>query len=200
MPQLTQRQIATHEVGHAVVAAALGKRFDLISIIPDDGGPGRVESPRCEPEPKRDLAIALAGIIAQQMADSPGQPLRLLLNFPFDELDIRQALHAADLLVDDEDVPRQLNLGVLRAMGILDRSWDTVEVLVQALLQRRELPWREAVAMIEEDSSGLRTDELATVFALNGGDGFTVAVVPANQVVAEHDPDHVLVTLGSELQ
>ena len=195
-----QREIAYHEVGHVVVATVLGKRFDLISIVPDSGGSGYVKFPPCEPEPKRDLAIAVAGPIAIKMAAWGGPPEILMLYFPW-ELDLDQALDAIDSLApDDKDVPRQFNLGVLRAIEILDRSWDAVDPLVDELLEHRELGWSDVKPMMDDMLNGeamLKLDELKAGFILDGRDGILVGVLPSG--IGASDSDEVLITYGSEL-
>ena len=193
MIQLTQKQIARHEVSHALVAADLGKRFSRISIIPSDDSAGHVRYPKQEVRLERELPIALAGFLGQQMAEQSGRD-PLVVRYPL-EAEICQAYDVAVEMAggDTEAAMHQLNLGVLQALAVLDRTWDAFGPLVTALLGSRELSWEEAKTVIGnlESSPKLDMSELAAVLT-DSGDGFVVAVVPRDLLNGETSSEAVI--------
>jgi cell division protease FtsH len=80
IPPDEKRRIATHEAGHAVVAAAFGKgdELDKVSVIARGGGVGHLamlsedKTVLTRDDMEADIAVAMAGIAAEELV--LGQP------------------------------------------------------------------------------------------------------------------------------
>jgi len=141
---LTERQLAFHESGHAVLAAQLGVSVERVSIVPMEG----VRSyAKLAAHPNLDtaeyLVVLLAGEEAQRRLEG-GEPVAT-----GDREQARHVLAAAG--IDEAKGQELLSGGRERAVGLLAqaRTWRQVEAVAAALLAEGTLDghrFRDVVA------------------------------------------------------
>ena len=153
-----ERLTAYHEAGHALMAHLCGQQITEVEIVGDDDHAGSVQSlsfpvdPHDEGETrtqrgamKRRLKCVLAGTVAEAIVTG-----RSGWDESCEDLDI--AVRLAMPLVDDcEDVvPFLEDLGS-QIKDDLRAHWDTIEVLVRELLERKSLTGGEVRRIIESE-------------------------------------------------
>ena len=151
-----ERLTAYHEAGHALMAHLCGQQITEVEIVGDDDHAGSVQSlsfpvdPHDEEEAGRErdaverrLKCVLAGTVAEAIVTG-----RSGWDESCEDLDI--AVRLAMPLVDDcEDVvPFLEDLGS-QIEDDLRAHWDTIEVLVMELLQRKSLTGGDVRRIIE---------------------------------------------------
>jgi hypothetical protein len=130
---LSRRDLATHEAGHAIVAALLGQQLLWVSITEERGGSGRAE-PDTNPfvrldepfESRRRVIIAMAGSAAQCIA--AGCDPRWLLGSEGDRRLAEENAERAGFSAED--------FSAVTAILHKPEVWERVERLAEVLLLR----------------------------------------------------------------
>jgi hypothetical protein len=153
-----ERLTAYHEAGHALMAHLCGQQITEVEIVGDADHAGSVESLSFTVDPhdeddagserdavERRLKCVLAGTVAEAIVTG-----RSGWDESCEDLDI--AVRLAMPLVDDcEDVvPFLEDLGS-QIKDDLRAHWDTIEVLVRELLERKSLTGSEVRRIIESE-------------------------------------------------
>jgi ATP-dependent Zn protease len=153
-----ERLTAYHEAGHALMAHLCGQQITEVEIVGDADHAGSVQSLSFPADPleqgnveaehdaiERRLKCVLAGTVAEAIVTG-----RTGWDESCEDLDI--AVRLAMPLVDDcEDVvPFLEDLGS-QIKDDLRAHWDTIEVLVTELLQRKSLTGGEVRRIIESE-------------------------------------------------
>jgi hypothetical protein len=151
-----ERLTAYHEAGHALMAHLCGQQITEVEIVGDADHAGSVRSlsfpadPHDEEEAggehdaiERRLKCVLAGTVAEAIVSG-----RRGWDETCEDLDI--AVRLAMSLVDDcEDVVPFLDDLGSQIQDDLRAHWDTIEVLVAELLQRKSLTGGDVRRIIE---------------------------------------------------
>jgi ATP-dependent Zn protease len=150
---MRRRSIAYHEAGHAVVAHRLGVEVEHVTIVPDHTSRGHfvhddlfcargLGSDRANLE--RAIAICLAGPLAQAW---------LLRRYSERRCDGRQdydcASGLARYLAGAAGEREFLRYQERRTHALVERYWNEIELVAQALIERDQLSGAEVKDIIE---------------------------------------------------
>jgi hypothetical protein len=142
--------VAYHEAGHAVVALALGRPVQSVSIQPDRVHLGTCEFQKGAFRPtadwiEREILISLAGLAAEARYtgdyawDGAGRDLQYVRRLTVERAGLRRA----------ERLERRL-LSKVEHLLAQEGNWRAVELIVAELLRRGEISGRAARHLFEE--------------------------------------------------
>jgi ATP-dependent Zn protease len=141
---------AYHEAGHAVLALALGRPVQRVSIMPNDDHLGRCEFGKSVFRPsedwlEREILISLGGIAAEA---------RLTGNYAWDAAARdQQYVHSLAVQRAGERQAERLQRRLLaKAEHLLHQEghWRAVELIAAELLRRRRISGRAATHLFEQ--------------------------------------------------
>ena len=150
MPETNHEATAYHEAGHAVIALALGRSIQRVSILPGREWLGRCEFRKERVRPtedwlEREILIALAGLAAearhtgQYAWDGAAQDLRTVRRLSVQRAGERQA----------ERLQRRL-LAKVDHLLVQEENWQAVELIAVELLRCETLSGRAARHLFEQ--------------------------------------------------
>lgn len=152
-PESTAEDIATayHEAGHAVVALALGRAVEKLSIVRNSLRLGAVNfgsrrTGRRQDYFETEAMILLAGVVSESRVTGT-------LNWSGASQDLHQLERMISSRVDKEKAAERLQRRLLdKTEHLLSQSqiWAAVEKIAQNLLQHRSLSGRAARHLFEE--------------------------------------------------
>jgi ATP-dependent Zn protease len=140
------KEVAYHEAGHIAVALLLGIGIDSASILPDKSGFGRVRpflfrynpTQRETKKEKRDMILhSLAGPIAHKKYNPEMDPISGNFDIEnvykfFQELGIPESIYE-----------EHFNKNYKRTERIVNKKWDFVVKMAEALFEKKELEMDE---------------------------------------------------------
>mgnify|MGYP003385116220 CR=1 FL=1 len=150
MTPMNREATAYHEAGHAVIALALGRSIQRVSIVPGQGWLGRCEFQKGRVRPtedwlEREILIALAGLAAearhtgQYAWEGAAQDLRAVRRLATQRAGERQA----------ERLQRRLLAKVEHLLSQIE-NWGAVGLIAAELLRCETLSGRAALHLFEQ--------------------------------------------------
>lgn len=165
-PSRALQSVAHHEAGHAVVNWKEGVPVTSVSIIPKEDSVGHIisrhilheinvewdDSPQTRSLVESRIRICLAGPIAQKMFNPHG------FRKHHAEHDWKEATNLVLYLGGDEETTnaciQQLKN---QTHDIIDRHWDRVEAIAEALIEQKKLSGAQVKEIIERTEEELTT-------------------------------------------
>lgn len=144
---------AWHEIGHYVVARALGLTVDSIDIVQEGRAGGQCVMPDLHRAPLADqIAVLRAGIVAGRMAGYPFHSGGVGGDF----VEIDRLLTAAGITLADEynDLTARANRC---AEKIIRENWAEAERLVAELIAKRKISFGKPAVQVRRISMPLQT-------------------------------------------
>jgi hypothetical protein len=135
-----RRALAYHESGHSVSAMHMGLGVDFATIVPDGARLGRV---RHDPAKNADdeISILLAGTLAQ---------LKAYPNAPVDNGGDMDRIERAAARAWGRYSSQHLDRLTASTRALVDRHWQAITAVADALYTRATLTGAEIAAMIEQ--------------------------------------------------
>ncbi len=138
------RAVSFHEAGHAVVALALGRPVQLVTVLPDKQRLGRCEFGKGKFKPtddwlEREVLIALAGVAAE--ARVTGR-----YDWGGAQQDLRGVEKLASLRAGDRHWERLSRRMLSKVENLLEHpgNWRAVELIAEELIRVGEISGRAA--------------------------------------------------------
>ena len=156
------KKTAYHEAGHAVGAFAIGRRFNKVTIVPDDDTLGSLtgcgwgsklspeldEGARLRHRVEAEIILSLAGCVAEAKMTGGCDHIGA-------SGDYNDAVFYASYVTDStEETEAYIAWLLEKTKNVLSRRWDAVELLADELIKRREIGYKAAREIIRKGLDG----------------------------------------------